>query len=167
MSGSSVAGFRAIPRFTLGLRLCDDKSAFVFPVCDFNLILTDLKSANCCRAYMTCLARYVILVECMRAYPFEGWLSLFRTLEFVCCDQQQRIDKRYRIEPRDVVGQGLDHVSLRLLLKGLPNSGSGLHEGIVGRWPNCVCQDWGTKPKRLDTEPVRNWSSGDFLLRRN
>ena len=25
----------------------------------------------------------------------------------------------------------------------------------------------GTKPKRLDAEPVRNWSSGDFLLRRN
>ena len=52
-----MAGFRARPRFTLGLRLCDDKSAFVFPVCDFNLILTDLKSANCCRAYMTCLGK--------------------------------------------------------------------------------------------------------------
>ncbi|KAF2534801.1 hypothetical protein F2Q70_00029047 [Brassica cretica] len=29
---SSNTGFRARPRFTFGLRLCDDKSAFVLPV---------------------------------------------------------------------------------------------------------------------------------------
>ncbi|KAF2554682.1 hypothetical protein F2Q68_00014383 [Brassica cretica] len=91
---SSKAGFRARPRFTLGLRLCDDKSAFVLPFCDFNLIRTDIKSANCYRLILlvlirielppkavwrcgskfriSCIARYGILVECKRAYPFEG-----------------------------------------------------------------------------------------------
>ncbi|KAF3603703.1 hypothetical protein F2Q69_00036881 [Brassica cretica] len=46
---SSKTGFRARPRFTFGLRLCDDKSAFVLPVCDFYLIHTDIKSAKCYR----------------------------------------------------------------------------------------------------------------------
>ncbi|KAF3567939.1 hypothetical protein DY000_02014316 [Brassica cretica] len=46
---SSKTGFRARPRFTFGLRLCDDKSAFVLPVCDFYLIRTDIKSAKCYR----------------------------------------------------------------------------------------------------------------------
>ncbi|KAF3526207.1 hypothetical protein F2Q69_00047605 [Brassica cretica] len=40
-SRSSKTGFRARPRFTFGLRLCDDKSAFVLPVCDFYLIRYD------------------------------------------------------------------------------------------------------------------------------
>ncbi|KAF3534864.1 hypothetical protein DY000_02040097 [Brassica cretica] len=57
MSRSSKAGFRARPRFTLGLRLCDDKSAFVLPVCDFNLIRTDIKSANCYRLIRLILIR--------------------------------------------------------------------------------------------------------------
>ncbi|KAF2611588.1 hypothetical protein F2Q70_00012353 [Brassica cretica] len=46
---SSKTGFGARPRFTFGLRLCDDKSAFVLPVCDFYLIRTDIKSAKCYR----------------------------------------------------------------------------------------------------------------------
>uniref|UniRef100_A0A0D3D5S1 Uncharacterized protein n=1 Tax=Brassica oleracea var. oleracea TaxID=109376 RepID=A0A0D3D5S1_BRAOL len=46
---SSKTGFRARPRFTFGLRLCDDKSAFVLHVCDFYLIRTDIKSAECYR----------------------------------------------------------------------------------------------------------------------
>ncbi|WZZ87768.1 hypothetical protein YC2023_116347 [Brassica napus] len=46
---SSKTGFRARPRFTFGLRLCDDNSAFVLPVCDFYLIHTDIKSAKCYR----------------------------------------------------------------------------------------------------------------------
>ncbi|KAF3583961.1 hypothetical protein F2Q69_00027789 [Brassica cretica] len=54
---SSKAGFRARPRFTLGLRLCDDKSTFVLPVCDFNLIRTDIKSANCYRLILLVLIR--------------------------------------------------------------------------------------------------------------
>ncbi|KAF3519667.1 hypothetical protein DY000_02060126 [Brassica cretica] len=52
-----TAGFRARPRFTLGLRLCDDKSAFVLPVCDFNLIRTDIKSANSFRLIRLVLIR--------------------------------------------------------------------------------------------------------------
>ncbi|KAF3580122.1 hypothetical protein DY000_02031073 [Brassica cretica] len=46
---SSKTGFRARPRFNFGLRLCDDKSAFILPVCDFYLIRTDIKSAKCYR----------------------------------------------------------------------------------------------------------------------
>ncbi|KAF2531596.1 hypothetical protein F2Q70_00030668 [Brassica cretica] len=57
MLRSSKAGFRARPRFTLRLRLCDDKSAFVLPVYDFNLIRTDIKSANCHRLIRLVLIR--------------------------------------------------------------------------------------------------------------
>ncbi|KAF3523288.1 hypothetical protein F2Q69_00047819 [Brassica cretica] len=55
---SSKAGFRARPRFTLGLRLCGDKSAFVLHVCDFNLIRTDIKSANLYRLIRLVLIRF-------------------------------------------------------------------------------------------------------------
>ena len=87
-----MSRFRVRPRFTLGFRPCDDKSAFVLPVCDFNLIHTDLKSVNCCRpiqiflvrtellpkAFWRCwpkfgisfIARYVILAGCTRSYPY-------------------------------------------------------------------------------------------------
>ncbi|KAF3596466.1 hypothetical protein DY000_02021818 [Brassica cretica] len=79
----SKTGFRARPWFTFGLRLCDDKSAFVLPVCDFYLIRYKVREVL--SAYMTCLGMnratskgrfgvaYGILVGCVLG---EFWTAV-------------------------------------------------------------------------------------------